>query len=63
MIYNYKNVQKSIFVLGKKSSKLPKMQFHEKKSYIINFFFREIDLFDLTSFVMPGLFKIFWPAM
>ena len=24
---------------------------------------REIDLFDLTSFFCPGLFKVFWPTV
>ena len=39
-----------------KSLKLPKMQFHKKIFYLIfmknmKFFFREIDLFDFTSFL------------
>ena len=38
-----------------------------KKFYLIfmkdmKFFFHEIDLFDFMSF-LPGLFKIFWPAV
>ena len=47
------------FGTGKKTKKLTKMQFHEISLNFhgnkINFFFREIDLFDFTSF-LSGLF-------
>ena len=56
---NFKNGQKSIFELGK-SLKLPEMQFHEKNFTefswkILKNKFREIDIFDFTSFFLPGL--------
>ena len=52
---HFKNGQKSIFELGK-SLKLPKMQFDDF------FLFCEIDLLISQAF-LPGLLKIFWPAM
>ena len=36
--------------------KSQKMEFAQK-------IIREIDLFDFTSFFLPGLFKIFWPTV